>query len=271
MNFLIANTDSDEYKVLSSEEDILEDFNPSNYQLVEYLSDYKLDEDEMFTLSDFKENSFFIPVCDDGFSTTSLNSIENSIYSDISYLCIIQSDKRYFQRLTPSLYVNKKTVLDYSGDPKIVEHKKQIIINDYSDAIYSVENDTLYFRKLSKIKKIFPGIEMLYREATQEEVDTFLENEFIELDSYEPESVGTYNRKRIADIGAKFNELDDDKKAGLIEYAKEKAKVEMIDGKFKIDSEKSLKNLLYALDERYYRAKAYGEDRVANSVRVVGN
>lgn len=177
--------------------------------------------------------------------------------------------KKYFQRITPSLYVNKTTWLDFSGDPEIVKAQKQLKIRDQSDAVYDPETDTLYFKKLSKIKLIFPGIGTLHKEATQPEVDKFLSYEFIKLSEYKTTDVGTYNRKRIADIGLKYQDLSSEKQDALVEYAKEKSGVGFEEGSFLIDSEKSLKHLLYAMDQRYYRADIYGEDRVANSVRVV--
>ena len=46
------------------------------------------------------------------------------------------------------------------------------------DLLYTKWQRTLlkYFKNLSKIKSIFPGIEELHREATQDEVDLFLDN-----------------------------------------------------------------------------------------------
>jgi hypothetical protein len=89
--------------------------------------------------------------------------------------------------------VSKKTVLDYSGEPKIVEHRKQIEIRVESDAVYLVDSDTLYFKTIGKLKVIFPGIEMLHREATQDEVDAFIENDFISLSTITSTSIGVQN------------------------------------------------------------------------------
>lgn len=73
-----------------------------------------------------------------------------------------------------------------------------IILNNYLDAIYDIENDILYFRDLGRIKPIFKGIEELYREATQQEVTDFLSNDFLELtDEYTALKVKSANRKRI--------------------------------------------------------------------------
>jgi hypothetical protein len=57
---------------------------------------------------------------------------------------------------------------------------------------------------------------MLHREATQDEVDAFIENDFISLSTITSTSIGVQNRKRIADIGIKYNALSDEKKDQLI-------------------------------------------------------
>ena len=113
--------------------------------------------------------------------------------------------------------------------------------------------------------------EELHREATQDEVDTFVNNECIVLDGITNTSIGAHNRKRIADIGIKYNGLNVDKKTLLITYAKEKAGVDIEDDAFKVQSETDLKKVLYAMDQRYYYADIYEENRVASSVRVITN
>ena len=128
----------------------------------------------------------------------------------------------------------------------------------------------LYFRQIARIKTIFPEIEELSREATQTEVDNFLNHGTIALlERYDTHSVGSHNRKRIADIGNKYLNLSPKKQQELIDYAKGKTGINFENGTFKVGSETDLKNLLYAMDQRYYRAEIYAENRVANSIRVV--
>ena len=109
----------------------------------------------------------------------------------------------------------------------------------------------------------------MVKQATQEEVNSFTASEFLCLQGrFNPEKVGQANRKRIADIGAKFNSLPTGKQTRLIQYARENAGIEFEDDNFKIESDKDLKNLLFALDQRYYYADILDENRVANSVRL---
>ena len=269
MTEILAKIKSEYKTILNQADNVLTDFDLSSIEAIDFAPSQKPDDDQWFQINGFSEKDYFIDQCKADFSSASLNQIVNDDYADISCIVISQGSKKYFQRITPSLFVSKKTILDYSGEPKIVEHRKQIEIRDESDAVYLVDSDTLYFKTIGKLKVIFPGIEVLHREATQDEVDAFIENDFISLSTITNTSIGAQNRKRIADIGIKYNALSDEKKDQLITYAKEKAGVEIKGDSFVVKSETDLKNVLYAMDQRYYYADIYEENRVANSVRIV--
>lgn len=270
MNYLIAKSGRQYYKVLSQRGNILPEFDNTQIVSVDFSPSYKLDEDEWYRIQTFSQKPFFIDQCNSEYSTTSINQISNEYFDKIKALCIIQSETKFFQKITSVLFVRRKRFIDASGTPKIVEYRSHLELMSESDAIYTSENDTLYFKDLSKIKSIFPGIEELHREATQDEVNSFLENNFVNCDNIDRNKVGSANRKRIADIGIKYNALPQVKKEMLIQYAKVKAGIDLNDeGKFIVDSEEKLKKLLYAMDERYYRSDIYEENRLANSVKVV--
>lgn len=270
MNSLIAKIGREYKSVVNRDDEIIENLAIANIQLLDFTPSHKLDEDEWFKLPGFSTKDYFIDICRFDYSTASLSQVENGNYSQISCIILFQNGQKHFQRITPSRFVNHKRFLDFSGEPQIVQQRNQLEIKSESDAVYVDAEDTLYFKDVGKIKFFFPGIEILHREATQEEVDDFLDNDFIALENYKAVSVGALNRKRIADIGAKYQNLTSDKKTRLIDYAKEKAGIDLTDeGAFKISSETDLKNLLFAMDQRYYYADVYEENRVANSVRIV--
>ena len=87
------------------------------------------------------------------------------------------------------------------------------------DAIYQKNNDTLYFQSLSKLKKIFKGIEELYREATDEETTEFLNSSFINLTSgYSTLEVKTANRKRITMALETLKKFNPKEKKQIVKY-----------------------------------------------------
>lgn len=266
---IIAKLSSEYKNVLSKDSTIVKDLDKKSIESIEFDSNYKLDADEWFIIKNFSETEYFIGECKEDFSTASLNQINNDDYGNICAVAIFQNNKKYFLRITPSFFINKKTILDYSGEPKIIEHRKQIELKEESDAVYDVEEDILYFRDIGKIKAIFPSIEKLYREATQQEVDEFMQNDFIQHPDMPSDEIGSLNRKRIANLTEKYSHLNDDKKQKLIDYAKQYSGLTIENNQFVINTETELKNLLYAMDQRYYYADIYEESRVANSVRVI--
>ena len=270
MFILIGKVKSGYQNILSQENEIIDQIDTEKIDTFEFCPSHKLEDDEWFYITDFSKRNFFIDLCKEDLSTASLGQIANNEYDEIQCIVIFQYGQRHFQRITSSRFVNRKTILDYSGEPKIVEHRKQLEVKLESGATFITATDTLYFRQIAKIKTIFPGIEELAREATQTEVDNFLSHEKIKLqEGYDTHYVGSHNRKRIADIGKKYLSLSPEKQQELVDYAKDKAGINFENGTFKIGSEIDLKNLLYAMDQRYYRAEIYEENRVANSVRVI--
>ena len=270
MNSLIAKVGRQYKRVVTCGEEIIENLSNDNIEAIDFIPNHSLDDaEEWFKLTAFSDKEYFDNVCDSLFSSASLNQIDDGDYDHISYLAILQGSQKHFQRITPSRFIDQITFLDFSGEPKIVEQRKQLEIKQESDAIYFADSDILYFKKISKAKFFFPGIEELHREATQIEVDTFLGNGCISLNDFSASSVGVANRKRIADVGLKFQQLTEDKKSRLIKYARKHAGIVFREGKFIVSSDQDLKKLLYAMDQRYYYADVYEENRFANSVRKV--
>jgi hypothetical protein len=154
MTEILAKIKSEYKTILNQVDNVLTDFVLSSIEAIDFSPSQKPDDDQWFQIDGFSEKDYFIDPCKADFSSASLNQIVNDDYADISCIVISQGNKKYFQRITPSLFVNRKTILDYSGEPKIVEHRKQIEIRDESDAVYLVDSDTLYFKTIGSTKKM---------------------------------------------------------------------------------------------------------------------
>ena len=177
-------------------------------------------------------------------------------FQKINYLVSIQhSGNLYFQNITKSQLIMRKFIaldeeLKYSAQPK-----KYIAVHEIPDAIYNTTDDTLYFKNLSSITGIFPGIDALYREATNEEVQNFLRLDFIQQDSsIGVEAVSKLNRKRIAITQKKWDAIaeEDHRHIILDEIKNYCPSLCNKDGTFRVHSDKDLTYLLYGLDQRFY-------------------
>jgi len=88
-------------------------------------------------------------------------------------LCSYQTGVYFFQKVSSKQFIRKK-YFTLSDEPTLYEDAPIIVIDEYADAIYLKNQDTLYFKNLNSITAIFKGIDMLYHEATQEETQEFL-------------------------------------------------------------------------------------------------
>ena len=109
---------------------------------------------------------------------------------------------------------------------------------------------------------------MLYREATQEETDSFLANDFISLkDDYSGSKVKTANRKRIALAAKTLSELDEPDRKNIFTYIGDYCPaLKVYENSLELGSENELKMLLYGIEQRFYTTPVGGEKRLANSV-----
>ncbi|MFI8711987.1 ATP F0F1 synthase synthase [Brevibacillus brevis] len=273
MNYLVAKTKGvrgEFYKVISDTEifSLPEDL----VNRVAYDPSYKLEEDEWFTIDNFSEQEFCIDFLKKRFFSTDYNQISVSEYNKIEYLCAVQGNLYFFQKISDSLLIKKKFI-SLSATPVFIQNEPIVIVNKIPDAIYDNNLDVLYFKKLSTISSIFRGIDSLYKEATQSETEQFLQNDFIQLEEgYDASKVKTANRKRIAlamDTLATYSNQD---RQSIFAYIKEYCEDLQYDERksnFKLKSEEDLKKLLYGIEQRYYTTMLGGEKRLANSVLVL--
>ena len=126
----------------------------------------------------------------------------------------------------------------------------------------------MYFRKLFSITKIFNGINEIYREATDTEVQTFLaEKAFCLADGFSADKVKIPNRKKSALVQDTFLKMSKQQKKEMFDYIKEYyPTLKLSNGKAQISNEEDLKNILYGLEERFYTTLISREKRIANSI-----
>ncbi|ABE52138.1 hypothetical protein [Methanococcoides burtonii] len=273
MNHLLAKTkdrNAGFFKVMSDKRGVFDmpDFSDSQA----YSPSYKLEDGEWYKLDKFLSRGYENILIGKTFNSTDYNQITEQQYSKINYLCSKQGDFYLFQKMSPTRLLNKKWFY-ISGAPKLEIDKPIIILNSFVDAVYDINGDSLYFRNIATVKSMFKGIEVLYREATQAEVDAFLEHGFISLEeTFTSNNVKTANRKRIAMVIDTINQFTQDDKQQIFQYIRSYCEDVPVDGDtFFVSTEDHLKKILYGIEQRYYTTPLGNEKRLANSILKLPN
>lgn len=257
-------------KVMSDENDLFD--LPDLTETITYTTSYTLEDDEWYELDNFLSRGYENDLIGRPFDSTVYNQITKRQYSKINYFCSKQSNFFLFQKMSSTRLLSKKW-FEISGAPRLEINKPIIILNSYVDAAYSINDDILYFKKIPKIKSMFKGIEELYREATQDEVNDFLNHNFISLDeTFTSDSVKTANRKRIAIAIDTLNQFTEDDERQIFQYIRSYCEDVPVNGEtFLISTENHLKKILYGIEQRYYTTPLGNEKRLANSTLTLSS
>lgn len=240
---------------------------------VPYNHDHNLDEDSWFKVENFNQREYCIDILKDQFDSKDYDDLPKEKFGEIDYIFSVQNDDFYFQKITKSLFLRKKTII--FGDIATIENDaNRLVINNQPDAIYHKNSNTLIFRSIATISSIFKGIDELYREASDPEVGSFLEKDFIELgDDYCLKKVSKPNRKRIALVMNTLDSMNDDEFGSMfdyiLDYCREKLHYDEDNKKFSINTDNELKFLLYGIEQRFYTTPLSKEKRLANSVQAI--
>tara|TARA_R110002012_G_scaffold41523_2_gene113505 strand:+ start:31192 stop:32016 length:825 start_codon:yes stop_codon:yes gene_type:complete len=258
------------YKLLSGAE--IYNIDCDNLSLVDYEPGTLLDEDCWFNISSFSQQPYCIDFLITPFVSADYNDIPTEKYSDISYICSVQDGIYFFQKITPSLFLTRSSI-SFGENVRYEEDKKRIFINKEPDAVYISATDTFIFRNLATISSIFKGIDTLYKEATNQEVQQFLDEDFITLSNeYSAEKVSKPNRKRIALAMSTFDRMVDVERDQILEYIHsycENINYDEGNKAFTIGTDDELKYLLYGIEQRFYTTLLGNEKRLANSIQTL--
>ncbi|MGZ4928562.1 MAG: ATP F0F1 synthase synthase [Halobacteriota archaeon] len=240
---------------------------------VDYSADHNLDEDSWFKIEQFSSKQYCIPLLKVDFVPAEYDELSRSQFPKISYLCAIQGDDYYFQKVTPSLFLSRKMIA-FGEVAQLEQSENRLVVNSQPDAIYLKQSDTLVFKNLATISSIFKGIDELYKEATDEEVVEFLEMPFVEAQNgFNKSKVSKPNRKRVAlalDTLAKMSAEDRNLMLSYVEsYCSGLMKFDKDSGAVQVSSDEELKLLLYGVEQRFYTTPFGKEKRLANSVQLI--
>ena len=230
-----------------------------------------LGEDEWYKIENFSETPYYLDMLASEFSSVDYDKLDREEFFKIDYLCSFQDDIYFFQNISKSNLQPKK-MIHLGDDYKYVKDGMIININGTADAIYMKNGDVLYFTNLSRISYIFKRIGELYREATNEETEKFLNNKFIYcLNNFDASCVKTANRKRIAMAMDTLKKFSNSEKNKVFKYIGNYSQIYDSEQKrFNISSEEDLRLLLWGIEQRFYTTVVGNEKRAANSIISLG-
>lgn len=252
----------------ATNEEVFPNFKSCVATSLTYAPGASLNEGDWFKIDRVSQKEYTIDLLDKKYTTLDFDSLTRDEFSKIDFLFLIQDDNILFQNISKTRLVKRKRILSIGNQYKFDSEQEEIIVNDLPDAIYNRPSDTLYFRRLESITSIFKGIDQLYREATAEETEQFLQSDFISLkDGYTVDDVKTANRKRIALATKTLLELNQSDRENIFSYIEGYCPDLRTPGKtFAIGNEDDLKMLLYGIEQRFYTTLVGGEKRIANSI-----
>lgn len=262
-----------QYFKLISDKTLFETVDIDLSSCVVYNPDHNLDEDSWFKIDKFSQQAYCIDLLKKEFDSKDFDDLTKDQFTQIAYLFSVQGGDFYFQKITPMLFIKRKT-LSFGETAQLEESENRLVVNQAPDAVYFTKSDTLVFRGLATISSIFNGIDVLYKEATDNEVEQFLDESFIELNNdYELSKVSKPNRKRIGLAMATLQAMPAEDRIGILgyidDYCKQKLKFDQQSQKFEISTDSELKLLLYGIEQRFYTTPFGRQRRIANSVQSI--
>lgn len=262
------------HEILFSDEQTMNTINAFYYEPkvihpILFTPERKIEDDEWFFIELFEADfrTMIAPYVEVGKSTADHNIIEAVDYKNIEVVYKITGTKIVFTKIRDSYRIKNKHFLLLDEHPEIKKYEQGIEFSGIVDAYYDGENK-LYFKSYSTVRPLFPGIEKFFREATEEEKEQFLSNDFFSVNTANIK-IGITAAKRIAAI------LDDERidlsnqetQNKIREYAEKysEAQIRFNDnGKLIINSNKELNSTLKLLSGRYYTSELTGEKMEAH-------
>lgn len=270
MDFLLVKTKGRQgtfRKVLSNQtvyDDIpdFEDKRPYNDEL-------NLRDGQWFVLEHFSEKDYAPILIKEGFNSVAWSQIDRADYDKIDYIVSVQDNENLliFQNVTTRLIYRRQRWLSLDEQPSLVENDHSLIINASADAYYMRDTDSLFFKRLSSITSIFSGINELYNEATDADVDSLFRLSMLHVAfGFTIDKVKTANRRKIKEALDMYNNYTPEQKTQLPTYIQRYCVGLVYDeheGKFEISNERTLSLLLNGLCQRYYTTEISNEKKVA--------
>lgn len=273
-----------EHRILFPNPDSSDKFNfylpPPISQSTKYNPEKKLESNEWFyvELSQAQVESMIMPYLSNASSSADLNKSIQSDYSVIEVVYRVIDQQVIFTKITESFKIRNRLLLKFhdTEEAELVREEHSIEFTGKKDAYFNGSNK-LYFKDFGKIKSLFPGIEIFFREATHEEKTAFLENDLFDVENIDPDKIGQRDSSRIAVVlnDSSIGLTDGSNKGKILKAAREYSDlgIEINENdKLIIKDNSDLKQVLDLVTSRYYtseitgqKMKSYGSTKIESS------
>ena len=234
-----------------------------------YNDELNLRDGQWFVLEHFSEKDYAPILIREEFNSAAWSQIGREDYDKIDYIVSVQNDGNLliFQNVTTRLIYKRQSLLSLDEQPSLIQKGHTLVINMSADAYYVRDTDSLYFKRLSNITSIFSGINELYNEATDAEVDSLFRLSMLHVDpDFTRDKVKTANRRKIKEALDMYNNYTPAQKTQIPDYIRRYC-VDLVcdehERKFEISNERTLSLLLNGLCQRYYTTEISNEKKVA--------
>lgn len=261
------------YKMVLSTDDTIyqEVLDNTEFEFDKYTANRKPEDNLWFYIENFSNQPYADLLIIHSIKSSELSELKKDDFDKLELLAIDNDKCIFYQRITKSKLIMKKGFFWLDSAFRYQSEDTSIRFNSYPDAIYERSSNRLYFKKLNTISNIFIGINELYREATEDEIKSFLNNNFIVCsENFNYKTVSISNRKRIAQVIERMNELRPEQIDELLDYIKPYCQNMFIRKHlYRISNDKELKLILDGFCENYYTKPISNEKTLAHSTSKI--
>ena len=244
-----------------------------NRKKVDYQHDHELKDDECWEVPlseaarEALKRQYVLSL--DGANELAENKREEEGSNEIRTIYRVDEKKVLFKYVSRSNYLRDSKIISLKDTPQTTELHDVLAIGPQVHAVYNTAINRFYFDDFQAAKHVFGRLEVVYRTATQKDVDEWLDPGLFNVDdNFDTFGVSTPNRKKMAYAAQELNiNLEDAELVGrLTGYAVRHAPGGLFEnGKFNIRSNADVTEALRLITGAYYQNEVTGDRMVAKS------
>ncbi len=126
------------------------------------------------------------------------NKREEEGSNDIRTIYLVDEKKVLFKHVAKSKYLLGSRIISLKDEPRTTELHDVLAIGPEVHAVYNSVTNRFYFYDFQAAKHVFGRLEVVYRSATQKDVDEWLDPGLFNVDdNFDTFSISTPNRKKM--------------------------------------------------------------------------